>query len=218
MKKTILFSSVIGDIDSIDEECSFNGGTISLLQSAIKPNQNLVFINAPMFINDELYFDKILKCFEKIGITFASAIEITDISKTSELSSFPQNRVYFLMDGNPITQYGLLKKYNLLDELKNYEGTVIGFGAGAINLSKHSIVTSNEDFEEALYYESVGRVDITVEPHFYLDDSEFTKNRIEEINKFCFLLNTEIYALPDSSAIEVLDDSVGFYGENYKYF
>lgn len=217
MKETILFSNVIGDITSQDEECAFNPNTISLFRNSIQNNQNLVFINAPGFENDNLYFDKILKCFNKIGINFDRTIEISDDSKLEEFQSFPQNRVYFLMGGNPLTQLALIKKYDLIEELKNYDGLVIGFCAGAINLSKHSIITTDDDFEEPLYYNGINRVNITVEPHFYLDDSDFTKNRLKEIGKFCKTLNTEIYAIPDESAIDIIDDSIGFYGEVYKY-
>ena len=41
--------------------------------------------------------------------------------------------------------------------------------------------------------------------------------RLKEINNFCKTLKTEIYAIPDKSAIDVLGDSIGFYGEIYKY-
>ena len=218
MKETILFSNVIGNIASLDEECSFNPNTVCLLSNSIQKNQNLVFINAPGFLNDNLYFKKILKCFEQIGITFNQTIEISDNSKIEELNHFPQNRVYFLMGGNPLTQYSLIKQYNLVDELKNYDGLVIGFCAGAINLSKFSIITSDDDFDEPLYYNGINRIDITIEPHFYLDDSDFTKNRLKEIEKFCKVLGCEIYAIPDESAIDVLGDSIGFYGMIYKYF
>ena len=141
MKETILFSNVVGDIKAQNEECSFNPNTAYLFRGAIQNNQNLVFINAPGFENDNLYFDKILKCFKKIGIEFAKTIELSDDSRLEEFSNFPQNRVYFLMGGNPLTQLELIKKYGLIDELKNYNGVVIGFCAGAINLSKHSIIS-----------------------------------------------------------------------------
>jgi len=217
MKETILFSNVIGDITALDEDCSFNPNLVCILRSANCENKNLVFINAPGFNNDHLYFDKIIKCFTKIGINFKTSIEISDMSKIEYLKSFPKDRVYFLMGGNPLTQFELIKNYNLLEELKNYNGLVIGFCAGAINLSKHSIITTDEDFKTPISYTGIGRVDISVEPHFHLDDSEFTKNRLKEINNFCKTLKTEIYAIPDKSAIDVLGDSIGFYGEIYKY-
>ena len=218
MKQTILFSNVIGDITAVDDDCSFNPNLTCILRNSNCENKNLVFINAPGFENDNLYFDKILKCFEKIGIVFKNTIEISDCSKKDELANFPDNRIYFLMGGNPLTQYDLIKEYNLIKELKNYDGLVIGFCAGAINLSKHAIITSDCDFKEPMCYDGINRVDISVEPHFNIDETEFTRNRINEINNFCKTLNTEIYAIPDKSAIEVLGDTMGFYGEVFKYF
>ena len=217
MKETILFSNVVGDITAVDEECSFNPNMVCVLRSANCENKNLVFINAPGFENDDLYFGKILKCFQEIGIEFNNAIEISDMSKVEELKNFPEDRVYFLMGGNPLTQYELIKNYNLIDELKNYEGLVIGFCAGAINLSQHSIITTDDDFDTAISYPGINRVGISVEPHFHLDDTEFTKNRIGEIMTFCEKLNTKIYAIPDKSVIDVLGDTIGFYGEVYQY-
>ena len=66
MKETILFSNVIGDITKASEDCSFNPNTVCLFTNSIKNNQNLVFINAPGFENDHLYFDKIMQCFINI--------------------------------------------------------------------------------------------------------------------------------------------------------
>lgn len=209
---------MIGDIYDPNADCSFNNNLIKVLKEAISGDENLVFINAPGFKNDDLYFSQIIKCFEKIGISFKNKIEISNDSKIEEFKSFPKNRVYFLMGGNPLTQFELIKKYDLTEELKNYNGVVIGFCAGAINLSKHSIITTDDEFDTPLSYDGIGRVDISVEPHFYLDNSAFTKNRLKEIDGFCKALNTEIYAIPDESAINILGDSISFYGEIYKYY
>lgn len=217
MKQTILFSNVIGDITALDSDCSFNKHLTNVLLNADINNCNLVFINAPGFENDNLYFDKILDCFNKIGIKFNSAIEISDNSKINDLKDFPNNRVYFLMGGNPLTQYQLIKDYNLEKELKNYSGVVIGFCAGAINLSKYSIITSDDDFKNPQYYNGINRIDISIEPHFYLDNSAFTKNRVKEINYFCKQLNINIYALPDLSVINIIDNKMEVFGDVYKY-
>ena len=217
MKETILFSNVIGDLTSKDEDCSFNPNLICALRASNCENSNLVFIHAPNLKNQDLYFEKILQCFNKIGINFNQTLEIYDMSKVDELAQFPKNRVYFLMCGNPLTQYELIEKYNLVEELRNYDGLVIGFCAGAINLSKHAIITTDSDFDKPISYNGINRIDFSVEPHFYLDDTEFTKNRLQEINNFCKTLNTEIYAIPEKSVIDILNDSIGFYGEIYKY-
>ena len=217
MKQTILFSNVLGDISSKNEDCSFNQNLINAIQNSNCNDKNLVFINAPGFENDDLYFNKILNCFKKIDFHFDKTIELSNMSKIQELADFPKNRIYFLMGGNPLTQYELIKNYGLLDELKNYDGLVIGFCAGAINLSKHSIITTDNDFDTPLSYNGINRINISIEPHFYLDDSSFTKNRLLEIKNFCKSLNTNIYAIPDMSVIHVIDEKIEFLGKVYKY-
>ena len=217
MKQTILFSNVVGDICSDKNDCEFNSNLTNVLKSSIKNNSNLVFINAPGFQNDHLYFEKILKCFEKVGIVFEKTIELSDNSKKEEFLNFPKSRVYFLMGGNPLTQLEIIKQYDLQAELKNFDGVVIGFCAGAINLSKYSIITSDDDFAEPMWYQGINRVDISIEPHFKLDDTDFTKNRLKEIEKFCNDLKINIYAVPDESVINVVGKKVEFFGKVYKY-
>ena len=70
MKQTILFSNVLGDISSKNEDCSFNQNLINAIQNSNCNDKNLVFINAPGFENDDLYFNKILNCFKKIDFHF----------------------------------------------------------------------------------------------------------------------------------------------------
>ena len=218
MKQTILFSNVVGSIYSDKTtDCEFNPNLQKVLKQSIKPNSNLVFINAPGFINDNLYFSKIINCFEKANIHFDNTIELSDNTKVKQFENFEkQNRVYFLMGGNPITQLELIKFYNLEQTLKNYDGIVIGFCAGAINLSKYSIITSDGDFEKPFWYNGLNRIEISIEPHFDYDDTDFTKNRINEINTFCKQLDTNIYAIPDKSVINIKQD-IEYLGEIYKF-
>ena len=218
MKQTILFSNVVGNIYSDQTtDCEFNQNLQKVLKNSIKPNSNLVFINAPGFVNDNLYFEKIINCFNKINIVFDNTIELSDTTKQTQLKSFEtQNRVYFLMGGNPITQLELIKFYNLEQTIKNHDGVVIGFCAGAINVSKYSIITSDGDFEKPFWYHGLGRIDISIEPHFDYDNTEFTQNRVAEINNFCKQLETNIYAIPDRSVINIYD-KIEFLGEVYKF-
>ena len=218
MKQTILFSNVVGNIYSDKTtDCEFNLNLQKVLKNSIKPNSNLVFINAPGFVNDHLYFAKIQNCFDKMGVFFDNAIELSDTTKQTQFQNFPtKNRVYFLMGGNPITQLELIKFYKLEQTIKNYKGIVIGFCAGAINVSKYSIITSDGDFEKPFWYHGLGRIEISIEPHFDYDDTDFTKNRITELNNFCKQLETNIYAIPDKSVINISED-MQFLGEIYKF-
>ena len=46
-----------------------------------------------------------------------------------------------LMGGNPFHQKELLEEKELVDILKNYNGVILGFSAGAMNMSKYIIIT-----------------------------------------------------------------------------
>lgn len=49
------------------------------------------------------------------------------------------------MGGNPITQKEFIDKLDLNELIREHQDLVIGFCAGAINLSKYSIITSDDD-------------------------------------------------------------------------
>ena len=222
MKKTLLFSNVVGNISiKNNTELKFNKYMEEYLFKNVKGHNKLLFINAPGLGGESNYLKNVIKCFQNLQINFYDIFNLELDSNKDKLEEFIKDEekvVYFLMGGNPLTQMEIINKFNLKNRIKEHDGLVIGFCAGAINLSKYSIITTDDDFKKSLSYQGIGRVDISVEPHFNLEDSEFTKNRLKEIDGFCKTLKTEIYAIPDKSVIDVLGDSIGFYGEIYKYF
>ena len=108
----------------------------------------------------------------------------------------------------------IIKKFNLFGTIKNYGGLVIGFCAGAINLSKYSIITTDDEFDRPQSYEGIGRVPIVVEPH-YTDANDTVRN--EEINSFAKEFNEKIYAIPDTSVIIVENNSMQELGKTYHF-
>ena len=86
----------------------------------------------------------------------------------------------------------------MVEEIKNHDDLVIGFCAGAINLSKHSIITSDDDFPEVDNYEGIYREDICIEPHYNNPNDVKRNNELKEFSK---KLNTNIYCVPDESII-----------------
>ena len=138
MKKTLLFSNVVGDVTS-KEICDikFNKYMEHFLSEHIKKAYKLVFINAPGLGGEESYLNNIIKCFEKIGIEFSEIFDLNFNSDSSKLESFIKDEreiIYFLMGGNPLTQMDIIKKFNLKNRIKEHSGLVIGFCAGAIIL------------------------------------------------------------------------------------
>lgn len=82
----------------------------------------------------------------------------------------------------------------------------------AINLSKYSIITTDEDFDKCQSYKGIERIRIIIEPHYNeIDDL----NRNKELKDFVKQYNQTIYAVPDESIIVVENDNITEYGEIY---
>ena len=200
-KKTLFFSNIVGDIMSDDVNSKFNDYMSYYLKQNINSDYSMVFIDAPGLGGEENYLPNIIRCFNKIGISFKNIIHVNKNTLRSDIDSFLSNNdkiLYFLMGGNPYTQMEIIKKLNMTEEIKNHNDLVIGFCAGAINLSKYSIITSDEDFPNVDNYEGINREDICIEPH-YNNPNDIKRNN--ELKEFSKKLNTNIYCVPDESII-----------------
>lgn len=211
-----MFSNIVGNIFDENENKFFNNHMNKYLMQNCKDIEGLIFVNAPGLGGEESYLKNIIRCFEKINISFLRIIEINKDIDLNNINKFDRkNCIYFLMGGDPISQMELIKKYNLINEIKNYKGLVIGFCAGAINLSKYSIITSDKDFEFPSSYRGINRVDLIVEPHYNKTETiDLLKKRNDEILNFAKEYNNEIIALADDGIITVEDDIVNIVGEN----
>ena len=200
-KKTLFFSNIVGDIMSDDVNSKFNDYMSDYLKQNINSDYSMIFIDAPGLGGEENYLPNIIRCFSKIGISFKNIIHVdinTTRDKIDDFLSTNNKVLYFLMGGNPYTQIETIKRLNMIEEIKNHDDLVIGFCAGAINLSKYSIMTSDEDFPEVDNYEGINREDICIEPH-YNNPNDIKRNN--ELKEFSKKLNTNIYCVPDESII-----------------
>ena len=199
-KKTLFFSNIIGNVMEDDKEVRFNDFMSEYLIKNIDSTYSLVFIEAPGLGGEENYLPNILRCFNKIGIRFNSVIHVDEETLKSDLDSFYTDNnkiVYFLMGGNPYSQLEIIDGLNMRENIKNHNDLVIGFCAGAINLSKYSIITSDDDFDKPDSYIGIGREDICIEPHY----NDINNIRNNELKEFAKKYNTKIYCIPDESII-----------------
>ncbi len=207
-KKTLFFSNIVGDIMSDDINSKFNDYMSLYLKKNLTSEYSMVFIDAPGLGGEENYLPNIIRCFNKIGISFKNIIHVKDNTLRSDIDSFLSNNnkvFYFLMGGNPYTQMETIKKLNMTEEIKNHNDLVIGFCAGAINLSKYSIITSDEDFPDVDNYEGINRENICIEPHYNNPNDVKRNNELKEFSKN---LNTKIYCVPDESIIYIEKEKI----------
>lgn len=200
-KKTLFFSNIIGNIGEDDIDVQFNNCMSKYIINNIDNEYSMIFIDAPGLGREEYYLPNILRCFDKIKISFKDVLYVSKHTLKEEVDNFLKDNkkiVYFLMGGNPYSQLEIINVLNLRENIKNHEDIVIGFCAGAINLSTHSIITSDDDFTKPDSYEGIGREKICIEPH-YNDINDRKRNN--ELKFFSKRLNTKIYCIPDESII-----------------
>ena len=201
MKKTLFFSNIIGNILIDDEDARFNDYMSEYLKKNINNEYSMVFIDAPGLGGEDNYLSNIIRCFKKVGIEFKNIIHVNNNTSKKDLDAFLEVNgkiVYFLTGGNPYTQLEIIKKLDMIEKIKKHNDLVIGFCAGAINLSKYSIITTDEDFDKTDNYCGIAREDICIEPH-YNDANDIKRNK--ELKDFSKKLNTKIYCIPDESII-----------------
>ena len=185
-KKTLFFSNIIGNVMEDDVNVRFNNYMNEYLIRNIDKTYSMIFINAPGLGGEENYLPNILRCFDKIGITFKSLLYIDENTTKNELDEFIEiNKkiIYFLMGGNPYTQLKIIEKLDIKEKIKNHEDMVIGFCAGAINLSTYSIITTDEDFDKPDSYHGIAREDICIEPHYNDIDNNARNNELKAFSK-----------------------------------
>lgn len=219
MKQTLLFSNIVGNICEDDESCIFNDYMNEYLIKQNIVNKSLVFINAKGLGGEENYLKNIIRCFKNINIYFSKIYEIDEKTNLEDIKNIDfKNSILFLMGGNPIVQYREITRLDLIKLIHDFDGLVIGFCAGAINLSKISIITSDEDFSKPSSYKGIRRVNLVIEPHYNQTESDLElEKRNNEIQDFANQYKTEIIALPDTSIIVVEDDCVEVHGKILKF-
>ena len=200
-KKTLLFSNIIGDVMLDDKSVTFNDNMSKYLKDNLDSTYSMIFIDAPGLGGEDNYLPNIIRCFDKINIKFKNIMHVSSQTTKYDVNEFLSKNekiIYFLMGGNPFTQFEIIKSLDMAETIKNYQGLVIGFCAGAINLSKYSIITSDEDFDKPDSYFGINRENICIEPHYNNTDDV---KRNEELKDFSNKYNTNIYCIPDLSII-----------------
>ena len=200
-KKTLFFSNIVRNIMIDEENGRFNDFMTEYLKKNINNEYSMIFINAPGIGGEEYYLKNMMRCFEKAGIKLKAVLDVEPNTTREELDAFinaNEKIFFFLMGGNPYSQMETIERLDLKETIKGFNGLVIGFCAGTINLSKFSIITSDEDFKDPDTYLGIGREDICIEPHYTSADND---KRNGEILDFSKKYNTKIYCVPDESII-----------------
>lgn len=178
----------------------------TLMKEDLKGKNNLVSIGAGKECekNDDYFYgnEEILgtiKSFEFSDLTnFHLIDERTSWEEGAKL--LKKADIIYLQGGDPFVQLEYIKRNGYDKILKEFNGIILGVSAGSMNLGKVSFYSKDEDYLETIFYEGLGLTNITIDPHFDINDIE----RVEEVK-----VNSKkhrIIGLPDYSAIIVGED------------
>ena len=75
-KKTLLFSNIIGNIMENNQSVRFNDNMTEYILRNVDNEYSMIFIDAPGLGGEENYLPNILRCFDKIDISFKGILYI----------------------------------------------------------------------------------------------------------------------------------------------
>jgi len=109
----------------------------------------------------------------------------------------------FLMGGHPGLQFELIRDMGLVGAICDTAASVLGVSAGAINMAKRALDTK----ESPVPYDGLGLADITVKPHFKLEEHQVLSNLMH------ISMELPICAMEDDSAIFVAGNHISYTGQ-----
>ncbi len=105
--------------------------------------------------------------FKNIGVVFDNVYSITpDMDYETAKKLVQESDMVMLMGGNPFKQQELYSSKGLTEVLQNYDGVILGFSSGAMNMSKYIIITPcSSEYPDFDIREGLNLSGISIYPH-----------------------------------------------------
>ena len=142
------------------------------LKSDLKATKSIVYVpgsTAPEKISKALnkYIPAFTQHFKDIGIVFDYVDCITpEMEPELAKKLIVNSNMIMMLGGNPFLQKELYESKELVPVLKSYDGVIMGFSAGAMNMSKHIIITPcSEEYPDFDIRPALNLDGISIYPH-----------------------------------------------------
>ena len=214
---------------------AFGYGLGDMFKSELKDTKRIIYIpGSPEKIEKAKakYVPAFTQHFKNVGIEFdeVNIIEPT-LSKEEAKKMIKDASFIMLMGGDPFKQRDLCKELDILEELKTFDGIMMGFSAGAMLMSKYMIITPcSEEYPDLHIEEGLNLDGLSIYPHNNTSDEEYPDKLVcgDETYKKEDLIKVakeygEFYLLQDNlredglfdiSIIKSNNGDVEFYTEN----
>lgn len=153
----------------------------------------------------------VFKTFKKIFPNLNIILLDNRVNPKRGLNELKKADIIYLLGGNPFIQLEYLQKNNYSDTICNTNALIIGVSAGSMNLAIDSYYSKDEDYPESIIYKGLGIVDITIDPHFDINNEEQV-NEIKINSK-----KRRIIGLPNDSAVIISNNNVKYIGNIYLF-
>ena len=214
---------------------AFGHGLADMFLSELKDRKSIVYIPGgvdKMQKVREKYVPAFTEHFKNTGIEFETSTIITPDMSTDEAQKAVHKASFImLMGGDPFKQKELCNKLGLLEELKKYDGVLLGFSAGAMLMSKYIIITPcSEEYPDFHIEEGLNLDGISIYPHnntnqeeypatLVADDETYQREDLVKVsNQYgeYYLLQDYLRedGLTDVSLIKSINGNLEFYCEN----
>lgn len=153
-----------------DPNNAFGHGLGDMFQAELKKTKSIVYIpggSAKIEKVRNQYLPRFSKYFENVGIIFDEVTLITPDSSQLESQEKIKNADFImLMGGNPFEQKKMCNNLGLLPLLKDYDGLMLGFSAGAMFMSRNIIITPcSDEYPDFRIEEGLNLDKLSIYPH-----------------------------------------------------
>lgn len=114
--------------------------------------------------------------------------------------------IIYLFGGNPLIQLDIIKRIDYKELFK--DKLLLGMSAGSMNLGKIGYYSKDDDYDKTFFYEGLGFTDITIDPHFDINNRKQVNEIVNSSYKY------RIIGLPNDSCIVIKDNEI-YYINNY---
>lgn len=214
---------------------AFGHGLGEMFKAELKDTKSIVYIPGSIEKIEKAktkYIPVFTEHFKNVGIEFEQATLITPELSKEEAKKIIRNASFImLMGGDPFKQKDLCEQLGILPELKQYNGIMLGFSAGAMLMSKYIIITPcSDEYPTFRIEEGLDLDDLSIYPHNNTSSEEYPNELIAGDEKYQKqdLLKVakkygEFYLLQDNpredgttdiSIIKSTNGTIEFYYEN----
>ena len=214
---------------------AFGHGLGDMFKTELKATKSIVYVPGGSDKIEKVenkYVPSFTSHFEKVGINFDEIhILKTDTNPEKARKWIDESSFLMLMGGDPFKQKELCEKLEIIENIKNYKGIMMGYSAGAMFMSKHMIIIPcSEEYPDFQIGEGLNFDDLSIYPHNNTSNDEYPdvldvggeiykKNDLLKVaNEYGKYYCLQDYAredgLFDISIIKSNNGSVEYYTEN----